>query len=80
VDEAVEARLFEPRDSRNRALAGSSWAISASIAPHMRTAWLPLRRLVFLRLRCRVAGGEAGFVDVGDVELGLAVMRKSSRV
>ncbi len=52
--------------------AGSSWAISLSSAPQMRTTWLPLFGGALLDGGgVGVAGDEAGLVDVGDVELGL---------
>ena len=52
--------------------AGSSWAISASSAPQMRTTWTSLfGGAFFYGFGVGVAGGEAGLVDVGDVELGL---------
>ena len=52
--------------------AGSSWAISASMAPQMRTTSLPSSAArCFDEFGEVVAVGDAGFVDVGDVELRL---------
>ena len=52
--------------------AGSSWAISASIAPADADDLRVLFGGAFFDgFGVGVAGGEAGFVDVGDVELGL---------
>ncbi len=81
MDEAVEAGFFEADGFEKLGALGGfelgDLGFEGSANADDLTAFFG--SAFFYGFRVGVSGGEGGFVDVGDVELGFAVIKKSSR-